>query len=328
MIKYGTSKKPRDYPIKRRNQNQGWFSRGTYKDKNQQKYEVILYSKYPIKGVDILLFNLFISWTCFYFWSNLINSKFTNFSIRGSSVMDKHKWNIGVWRHASYTYKKLLIHWLYIHCQLSNIYILYFIYSVHDDYPQVKIVRIGKGASNNNKMGYVYHTEILKYYWTTLLSWIYNNPVDHWRGVELALSCAVSYICVLLHWKFLTVSIPNKNISGCFLWIIFPLFTVRIPNWRSASMARIRITFRLFSLPPFLLAPFFSFYLHILTTSSYQTLYARTKTPHHYIIITPHHIPFCPPSMKWYLSIMYVQVNDAIFWCLPFSLLSKSSLNW
>ena len=51
--------------------------------------------------------------------------------------------SIGVWYHAPYTSKKLLLNWLYLCCEHFTILILSFIHNFHDDLPQVSIKDIG-----------------------------------------------------------------------------------------------------------------------------------------------------------------------------------------
>ena len=47
-----------------------------------------------------------------------------------------------------------------------------------------------------------------------------------------------------MHWRHSIAYIPHHSTSVWFLCIIYPLFTVRIPNWHSASLARILIISR------------------------------------------------------------------------------------
>ena len=58
----------------------------------------------------------------------------------------------------------------------------------------------------------------------------------------------MSYICVLLNWRHSIAYITHHNTLVCILCIIYSLFTVRTPNWRSTYLARIDIISRLFSL--------------------------------------------------------------------------------
>ena len=65
-----------------------------------------------------------------------------------SHLLEDHKWwvnlwNIGIWWHALYTSEKALINWLYLCRELSIIYLLYFIHSVHNNLSQVFIKPIG-----------------------------------------------------------------------------------------------------------------------------------------------------------------------------------------
>ena len=60
----------------------------------------------------------------------------------------------------------------------------------------------------------------------------------------------MSYISVLMHWWPFIASIPHQHTLVCFLCIISPLFTFRIPNWSYAYLESIRIISRVFSLPP------------------------------------------------------------------------------
>ena len=60
----------------------------------------------------------------------------------------------------------------------------------------------------------------------------------------------MSYICVLLYCQPSTASIPHQHTSVCFLCFIFPFFSISMTKWRSASLVRICIISRFFSLPP------------------------------------------------------------------------------
>ena len=48
-------------------------------------------------------------------------------------------WNIGIWWHALWTFKQALVNWMKLRHELSIISIIYFIYSVQDNQPQVFI---------------------------------------------------------------------------------------------------------------------------------------------------------------------------------------------
>ena len=52
-------------------------------------------------------------------------------------------WNIGIWRHALYTSKQVLIYRLNLRHELSIIWIISLIQTVQDDLPQVSIKPIG-----------------------------------------------------------------------------------------------------------------------------------------------------------------------------------------
>ena len=106
----------------------------------------------------------------------------------------------------------------------------------------------------------------------------------------------MSYICVLTHFRPYIAYILRQHTSVCFLCIISLLFTIIIPNRRSASLARICIISRLFSLPPFLFNSFLcASSLPVLATFAYQTWCVLTKKPWPFILVTPQHTPLCPP---------------------------------
>ena len=60
----------------------------------------------------------------------------------------------------------------------------------------------------------------------------------------------MSYICAFLHWWPYIASMPHQHTLVCFLCIIYPLFTFRMPNWSYTSLESICIISCLFSLTP------------------------------------------------------------------------------
>ena len=126
---------------------------------------------------------------------------------------------------------------------------------------------------------------------------------------------------------------PTSTLRCVSFEFFTPFFTVSIPNWRSASLASIRIISRLFSLSSFFIQIVFVFIIpacfgHLFIKHGMPLL----KTHIISFSLLPITYLFVPSSQnisrkKSAPGITDIQANDMRFWCLLLSFLSEPSLN-
>ena len=116
----------------------------------------------------------------------MYNSKFVTFHLLEDHQCWVNLWNIGMWKHATYTYEQALIIRLYLSFKLSIIFILSFIHIVQYNLPQVLIESIrfivhSCGLGSCVKCLATWSVKESDFY----LSWIFGPRL--WSVVELFL---------------------------------------------------------------------------------------------------------------------------------------------